>query len=198
MSYQRQQEQLLITFLLLATYALWHLKGYRYYKTNLDKLWEKYPHLAHLLFPRSIMPNVTFNLGNRVATTKHVDPQNCPFGWCIVTALGDFDATKGGHTILWELGVVLEFPAGACVCLPLAIITHSNITTDENKTRMSFTQYCSGEIFRHIENGFKTDKFLEHNDPTMLLYRKHLRKSRVKNGYAMFSTMRDLVGDHWR
>ena len=44
--------------------ALWHLKGYRYYKTNLDKLWEKYSHLAHPLFPRSIMPNVTFNLGN--------------------------------------------------------------------------------------------------------------------------------------
>jgi hypothetical protein len=138
------------------------------------------------------MPSVTFNLGNRVATKKHVDPQNCPFGWCIVTALGNFDAAKGGHIILWDLGIILEFPAGACVCLPSAIVTHSNIPTSEDETRMSFTQYCSGEIFRHIENGYKTDKKLEQDDPAIFLFRKHARKTRIQEGYAMFSTMKGL------
>lgn len=139
------------------------------------------------------MPSVTFNLGKCVATKKHVDSQNCPFGWCIVTALGNFDATKGGHIILWDLGIILEFPAGACVCLPSAIITHSNIPTGKGETRMSFTQYCSGEIFRHIENGFRTDKALVHDDPLIFLFRQRERETRIEKGYAMFSKMEDLV-----
>jgi hypothetical protein len=93
------------------------------------------------------MPSVSFNLGNRVTTKKHVDSQNCPFGWCLDTALGNFDAMKGGHLVLWELGLILEFPAGACICLPSALITHSNIPTNKSETRLSFTQYCLGKIF---------------------------------------------------
>lgn len=176
-----------------ATYALWHPKAYRYYHTNLNKLWEVYPHLAGQLFPRSIMPTAAFNLGNRVATKIHVDSQNCPFGWCTITALGDFDAAKGGHIVLWDLGVVLEFPAGACVCLPSALIAHSNIPIDESELRMSFTQYCSGEIFRHIENGFKTDGSLKISDPAIMAFRKEARKNRIKEGYTMFSKMEELM-----
>jgi hypothetical protein len=139
------------------------------------------------------MPTVAFNLGNRVITKKHIDSQNCPFGWCTITALGEFDASKGGHIILWDLGIVLEFPAGACVCLPSALITHSNIPTNESETRMSFTQYCSGEIFRHIENGFRTDKNLEKQDPAILAFRKNARINRIKEGFAMFSNMNNLM-----
>jgi hypothetical protein len=39
-----------------ATYALWHPKGYKYYKTNLNKLSDEYPDIAPL-FPKSIMPS---------------------------------------------------------------------------------------------------------------------------------------------
>lgn len=139
------------------------------------------------------MPTVAFNLGNKVVTKKHIDTQNCPFGWCTITALGDFDATKGGHIILWDLGIIIEFSAGACVCLPSALITHSNIPTGDGEVRMSFTQYCAGEIFRHIENGFRTDKNLEENDPAILLFRKEVRKTRIQDGYAMFSKIEDLM-----
>lgn len=178
---------------LTATFALWHPKAYRYYKINLDKLWDVYPHLSLPLFPRSILPTAAFNLGNRVVTKRHIDSRNCPFGWCTITALGDFDASKGGHLILWDIGMVLEFPAGACICLPSALIAHSNIPTNTSETRMSFTQYCSGEVFRHVENGFQTDKNLEINDPAILLFRKNARKTRVEEGYEMFSKMGDLL-----
>lgn len=177
----------------LATYALWHPNAYRYYNTYLNKLGEVYPQLNLRLFPKSIMPSVAFNLGKRVATKKHVDSQNCPFGWCLITALGEFDATKGGHLILWDLGILIEFPAGACICLPSALITHSNIPTATNESRMSFTQYCGGEIFRHIENGFRTDKDLKKKDPAILLYRKEIRKRRIEDGYNMFSKIEDLM-----
>ena len=152
-----------------------------------------YPHPAHRLFPRSIMPTVAFNLGKQVATNKHIDSGNCPFGWCTITALGDFDASKGGHLVLWDLGIILEFPAGACVCLPSALVTHSNIPTNTNKIRMSFTQYCSGEIFRHIENGFTTDRRLRESDSAILLFRKEVRRTRAEKGLWMFSMMKDIM-----
>ena len=177
----------------IAMYAFWHPKAYRYYKTHLDRLWEVHPELSLPLFPRSIMPTAAFNLGRRVTTKIHVDSMNCPFGWCIVTALGDFDSSQGGHLILWELGLVLEFPFGACICLPSAIIAHSNIPTCEGDSRMSFTQYCSGEIFRYIENGFRKDKFLEEEDLAFLLLRKDARKKRIQEGYLMLSTIADLI-----
>lgn len=182
-----------LPFYFLATYALWHPKAYNYYKSNLEKLRKVYPIFDQRLFPRSIMPAAAFNLGERVATKRHIDSRNCPFGWCTITALGDFDESKGGHLILWELGLVLEFAAGACICLPSALIHHSNIPTDTNETRMSFTQYCPGEIFRYIENGFTTDRSLEVSDPAIMLFRKTTRKNRVEEGYRMFSTMKDLI-----
>lgn len=174
-------------------YALWHPKGYRYYNDNLNELEEVYPHLAPRLFPRSILPSAAFNLGNQVVTKKHVDCQNCPFGWCTITALGEFDASRGGHIILWDLEKIIEFPAGACICLPSALITHSNIPTAEGETRMSFTQYCNGEIFRHIENGFRTDKNLGNSDPAILLFRKEIRKTRIQDGYSMFSKVEEII-----
>lgn len=138
------------------------------------------------------MPTVAFNLGNQVITKKHIDSQNCPFGWCTITALGDFDASKGGHLVLWDLGMVLEFPAGTCICLPSALITHSNIPIQEKETRMSFTQYCSGEVFRYIENAFRTDINMKKYDPAILSYRKNIRKNRIKESYKMFSKIDDL------
>jgi hypothetical protein len=58
---------------------------------------------------------------------------------------------------------------------------------------MSFTQYCPGEIFRHIENGFRTDRNLEKTDPAIMAFRKQERKRRIKEGYAMFSKIEDLM-----
>ena len=129
---------------------------------------------------------VAFNLGSRVMTKRHTDPQNCLFGWCIITTLGNFDSTKGGHLILWELGLILEFPARACICLPSVIITHSNIPVQKGETRMSFTQYCSGEIFCYIENGCRTDKVLQWDDTAIHLFRLHARKTRLQEAIQCF------------
>ncbi|KAF9031152.1 hypothetical protein BJ165DRAFT_1535483 [Panaeolus papilionaceus] len=179
-----------------ATFALWHPKAYSYYKTNLDKLYTHHPELGEPNFSRSILPKVAFNLGRNVWTFKHVDSQNCPFGWCCVTSLGSFDYTQGGHLILWELGIFLEFPAGYCICIPSALITHSNIPVNQEEKRMSFTQYCPGEIFRYIENGFMTDTALLKKDSSAYLRAQDLRQNRVKEGYDKFSCIEHLLDLH--
>ncbi|KAJ3718182.1 hypothetical protein C8R42DRAFT_548423, partial [Lentinula raphanica] len=87
---------------------------------------------------------------------KHRDFLNWPFGWCAITALGTFDATRSAQLILWELKLVIDFPHAATVLIPSAVITHSNMPVAEGDTRMSFTQYTAGSIFRWVENGCQT------------------------------------------
>ena len=69
-------------------------------------------------------------------------------GWCCITALGDFDPTKGGHLVLWDLKLVIEFPPGSTVLLPSAAIAHSNTAIDCREMRCSFTQFTAGGLFR--------------------------------------------------
>jgi len=157
-------------------------------------VWDHHPEFDGPLFPRSIFPTVALNIGKNVWTKRHIDVQNCPFGWCCVTALGNFDSRKGGHLILWELGLVIEFPAGTCICLPSALITHSNIPVQDGDSRASFTQYCSGEIFRYVENGFCTDTHLQHNDPERLTQQKEMRRTRLREGFSKFSRLTELLG----
>ncbi|KAJ3966393.1 hypothetical protein EV361DRAFT_774759, partial [Lentinula raphanica] len=95
-----------------------------------------------------------------VRTFKHRDFLNWPFGWCAITALGNFNPSRSGQLILWELKLVIDFPHAATVLIPSAVITHSNTPLAEEDTRMSFTQYTAGPIFRWVENGCMTEKEL--------------------------------------
>jgi hypothetical protein len=72
-----------------------------------------------------------------------------------VTALGAFDYKKGGHLILWDCHLVIEFPPGCTILLPSAILMHSNTSILPKETRYSFTQYTAGGLFRWVENGFQ-------------------------------------------
>ncbi|KAF7288197.1 hypothetical protein HMN09_01419100 [Mycena chlorophos] len=65
---------------------------------------------APQLYEYYLFAAATFNLGPNVWTFKHRDVLNLPFGWCAITALGDFDHTKGGHLVLWDLKLVVQFP----------------------------------------------------------------------------------------
>ncbi|KAI0043724.1 hypothetical protein FA95DRAFT_1498129 [Auriscalpium vulgare] len=107
-------------------------------------------------YPNSIFPAATFNFGPSVATAPHRDYYNVPFGWCAITALGNYDPKYGGHLILWELKLVIEFPPGSTILIPSAIITHSNTTIRPGETRRSFTQYCAGGLMRWHANGMRT------------------------------------------
>ncbi|KAJ7671817.1 hypothetical protein B0H14DRAFT_3102332 [Mycena olivaceomarginata] len=64
---------------------------------------------------------------------------NLSFGLCAITALGNFDYTKGGHLILWDAKLILEFPPGTTILIPSAAIYHSNIPVAPGERRFSFT-----------------------------------------------------------
>ncbi|KAJ7778948.1 hypothetical protein B0H16DRAFT_1711298 [Mycena metata] len=86
-------------------------------------------------FAHSVFASATFNLGPHAWTFKHRDILNLPFGWCPVTAFGDFDPTRGGHMILWDLKLVIEFPPGSTILIPSATLAHSNIPVAKTEHR---------------------------------------------------------------
>jgi len=134
--------------------ATWAPDLHAYYADTLDALHTHNPSLKRI-FPTSIFAATTYNFGPRTVCFKHTDFANLPFGMCAVTAFGDFDPKKGGHLILWECGLVIEFPPGSTILLPSATISHSNVTIGRNERRYSFTQYTAGGLFRWVENGFQ-------------------------------------------
>ncbi|KAJ7745014.1 hypothetical protein DFH07DRAFT_776918 [Mycena maculata] len=97
-------------------------------------------------FVGSIFSCSAFNFSTNVWTFKHRNVLNLTFGWCAIQALGEFDATEGGHLVLWDLKLVVEFPHGALILIPSATIAHSNVPVQAGKQRLSFTQFTPGEF----------------------------------------------------
>jgi hypothetical protein len=135
--------------------ATWAPKLYAYYVERLGALHAHHPGL-HRIFTSSVFSASSYNLGPRTICFRHTDFANLPFGWCAVTALGFFNPKKGGHLVLWECGLVIEFPPGSTVLIPSAIVSHCNLAISKSETRYSFTQYTAGGLFRWVENDFRT------------------------------------------
>ncbi|RDB25497.1 hypothetical protein Hypma_007803 [Hypsizygus marmoreus] len=129
------------------------------YRESLDALLAQDPTLAPN-FHKSVFAAATFNLGPSTVTRPHLDRGNLAWGWCSITALGSFDPDFGGHLVLWDLGLVIRFPAGSTILIPSAVVKHSNVKIRGGDVRCSFTQYTSGGLLRWVYNGFCTDKDL--------------------------------------
>ncbi|KAF7373333.1 hypothetical protein MSAN_00542900 [Mycena sanguinolenta] len=173
-------------------FALWAPRLYALYVDNNKRLHTHSPHLRRP-FPQSVFACAAFNFGPRVCTFKHRDVCNLPFGWCAIQSLGNFDAQKGGHLILWDVKLVIEFPAGGLILLPSATIAHSNIPVQDGEERISFTQFTAGGLFRYVDNGFRTQEQLAAEDPEEYERMKQLKGSRWETGLRLFSTIDDLV-----
>ncbi|KAG6849078.1 hypothetical protein H0H93_011464 [Arthromyces matolae] len=130
-----------------------------YMTDRLGQLFDK--HQFEKIFSGSIYPAATYNMGPKTATFLHTDAANLPFGLCTVTAFGNYNPKRSGHLILWDLGLIVEFPPGSTILLPSAIIAHGNVAVGEGETRYSFTQWAAGGLFRWVEQGFqRSEDFL--------------------------------------
>ncbi|KAJ7285531.1 hypothetical protein C8J57DRAFT_1431292 [Mycena rebaudengoi] len=144
-------------------------------------------------FLNGIWSACTFNLGPRTCALGHRDFANLAFGWCAITVLGTFDYRKGGHLILWDCKLILEFPPGTTILIPSAAIFHSNIPISKHETRYSFTQYTAGGLFRWVTHAFQSEEaYLASLSAEELQREKEERLERWKQGAGLFSTLAEL------
>lgn len=161
-------------------------KLYGYLKSIKTQMQEHDPSLQWN-FSRSVFPMLTANLGPQTVTVPHRDPANLAAGWCTVTALGQFDHTKGGQLVLWDYKLVIDFPAGSTIAFPSALVTHFNVRIRKGETRHSLTQYCSGHLCRFVDNRFKTDRRLRREGR----FKRVVRKRRTLNQWMDFFPLVD-------
>ncbi|KAG6830764.1 hypothetical protein H0H92_014845 [Tricholoma furcatifolium] len=175
-----------------AAFNLWAPHLHKKYRDHLFSLWDHHPDLRRI-FARSIYPAAAFNFGPNVFTVTHRDCMNAPGGLCAIQALGNFDPMKGGHMVFPSLGLVVEFPPGALILVPSAIVTHGNIPVQEGDVRGSFTQYCAGGLFRYVQNGFCTEGVLKRENPKEYMRISSLKATRWASDYELFSRLTDLL-----
>ncbi|KAJ6478210.1 hypothetical protein C8R45DRAFT_933970 [Mycena sanguinolenta] len=181
---------------LSAMFQLWAPRLFSYYREYNEKLSgsDMWSHLRRP-FPNSVFSCAAFNFGPRVCTFKHRDVCNLPFGWCAIQSLGNFDATVGGHLVLWDANLVVEFPAGALILLPSATIAHSNVPVCDHEERISFTQFTAGNLFRFVDNGFQTQDQLAAAEPEKYARLMKLKDTRWEEGLKLFSTIEEMLDD---
>ncbi|KAJ7630165.1 hypothetical protein FB45DRAFT_1027398 [Roridomyces roridus] len=114
-------------------------KGYDIAQQLKAGLFARYPHL-HPVSPGP-WTNITFDLGPQAVTPPgRPDAPIARWCWLALTAFGSFDATRGGHLILWDMGKVVEFPAGTTFLIP-PLMRFSIAVIRSGETRFSITQY---------------------------------------------------------
>lgn len=165
---------------------------YTHYTTELGKLFSSNPGLRRN-FSKGPWPAATINFGPFTITFSHTDPGNLAFGWCSITSLGPFDPRRGGHLILWDLNLIIDFPPGSTVLIPSAVVRHSNTTIQAGERRYSFTQYAAGGLFRYVKNGLRSDKaFMANATTEELMQREVDRQQRWKDGLGLFSKLSEF------
>ncbi|KAM6490217.1 hypothetical protein JOM56_014194, partial [Amanita muscaria] len=136
-------------------------KNYNYMKDTVDTIRSKLKLRREYDSKVGAFPARSFNLGKRTASLPHRDYTNLAHSWCTITALGCFNPKLGGHLVLWDFGLLVEFPPGSAILIPSALFLHSNTTIQEGKARHSIVQYAAGGLFCWVNNGCKTDKQLD-------------------------------------
>ncbi|KAF6742010.1 hypothetical protein DFP72DRAFT_861224 [Ephemerocybe angulata] len=144
-------------------------------------------------FPRSVFSAAAFNFGPQVVCARHRDSMNLPAGYCAITALGDFDPKLGGHLVIEELGIIVEFPPGSCALIPSAVFTHSNTSIQPGETRVSFTQYSSGGLFRFADNGYRTEEGLKAYDLDQYEYMMERKRTRWERDLSLWPTLDEIL-----
>ncbi|KAJ3473524.1 hypothetical protein NLI96_g12959 [Meripilus lineatus] len=175
---------------ILATYAP---KIYREMVEKLTQIYDRDPTLERL-FPKSVFPAQTANLGPRTITSFHFDSKNKANGYIVLTSLGGFDPKKGGHLVLKSLKLVVEFPPGSTVLFLSSVIEHANTPVQLHERRMSLTQYAAGGLFRWVDYGFKTQAQME-EDPDHAVTVEAKRKGAWRKAIEQISKVDELGSD---
>lgn len=98
---------------------------------------------------------ITVNFPN--STTKEPvytwDHRDCRDFWMMaqpIVSSGEYDHEIGGHLIVHELKLLIEFPPGCFIFLPSAILTHANVKVADHEKRSSFACYANANLFDYV------------------------------------------------
>ena len=127
-------------------------------------------------------------------STPHVDAGNLPYGWCSITAFGDFDPDRGGHLVLWDMGLAIRFPPGHTILIPSGCVCHSNVGIGPHERRYSMVLYSAGGLFRYKEYGMQMldDAMKEHEKYEAY---KAYREGLAPKDFHLFSKYSQLVAE---
>ena len=178
----------------LGSFQFFAPKLYQHYDVTMQAIHGHYPDIKQN-FSNSIYPATTFNLGPKVACFDHVDRANLFNGICAITGLGTYNPKTGGHIVLWDLKMIIEFPPGSTILIPSATLRHSNIPIQAGETRYSMTQYAAGGLFRTVKYGFRTAEQLKISNKALLQKLDEEERSRWLDGLGMFSKLNSLHSD---
>lgn len=117
---------------------------------------------SHLIQPPSHRVNFTgihLNVPskeNKSATCfDHGDCQDFIFSHTAIINGGNFDYRRGGHLVLHDIKVILEFPPGVIIAFPGSMIRHSNVPVAAHEDRVSLSCYNAGGVVRFFDNGME-------------------------------------------
>ncbi|KDQ52705.1 hypothetical protein JAAARDRAFT_108768, partial [Jaapia argillacea MUCL 33604] len=127
---------------------------HNHYQATLNQIYEAYPHCRQI-FDNSVWPAAMFNLSPSAVTKPHVNGENYAPGWCAVTAIGQYDPTKGVHFVLFDLKLIIKFLPGSTILIPSSTLLHGNTAIQPHERRYLFTQYAAGGLFRWAEYGLQ-------------------------------------------
>lgn len=160
----------------------------------MGKLEKEHQHLTRNR-PDSIFAAASANFGPTVLTFEHADFGNKANGICPIWCAGSFDSTKGGHLIVRQLNKVIQFPPGSMILISSATIQHGNVAIAPGETRVSFTQYSAGGLFRWVHYGFRSWKTLKAQDESRARAEEKARPVRWKTAIQAFSKLHELHAD---
>lgn len=155
--------------------------------------------LLHKLVSRrpianSVFAATSFNFGPDAVSYEHTDSGNKANGICPIFCTGTFDPVTGGHLMLRQLKLAVEFPPGSLACIPSATLRHGNVAIRRGEQRESFTQYAAGGLFRWVSYGFRSWDDLQ-EDAAGLARELETRKTRWLDALKQFSTVQSLHDD---
>ena len=181
--------------LILEGFRIYGRQNYEYVKKTVEDIRKELPSLRQPYDEAvGVYPSRSFNLGPQTTSSPHKDVANLASSWCSITAIGKFDPKLGGHLILEEIGLVVEFPPSSTILIPSALITHHNTPVNDNETRFSIVQYAAGGLFRWAANGFKTDRAWHENATAeMKEQRRRDDAERWQKFLNMFTKYEELI-----
>lgn len=166
-------------------------KSFEWMRRSLRRLY-KHDRTLIRIFDHSVYPAGHFNIGDPSVTFRHVDHCNAAGTLCHVHSFGDFDPKLGGHLVLFDLRIVVEFPPGCDALIPSASLAHGNTAVQPGEKRYSFTQFCAGGLLRYVRYGFRREYELTEREYKRIVGEGN---SRWKKILTMFSRSSELSWD---